>query len=107
MSDIAAIRAVVRDVRPQWIVNAAAHTAVDKAESERELATAINATAPGILAEEAAQCGAALVHYSTDYVFDGSGQRPWREDDATAPWVCTGKPSSMANDSSRRAGVRT
>lgn len=85
LSDIAAIRAVVRDVRPQWIVNAAAHTAVDKAESERELAAAINATAPGILAEEAAQCGAALVHYSTDYVFDGSGERPWREDDATGP----------------------
>ena len=67
------------------IVNAAAHTAVDKAESEPDLARAINATAPGVLAREAAACGAWLVHYSTDYVFSGEGSRPWTEDDPTGP----------------------
>ena len=75
----------VRRVAPQIIVNAAAHTAVDKAESEPDLARTINALAPAVLAEEAQKLGAWLVHYSTDYVFDGSGTRPWREDDATAP----------------------
>jgi dTDP-4-dehydrorhamnose reductase len=79
------IRAAVRAVQPTVIVNAAAYTAVDQAESEPELAFAINARAPGILAEEAARSGAALVHYSTDYVFDGSGTRPWRETDRPAP----------------------
>lgn len=75
----------VRDVAPQVIVNAAAHTAVDKAESEPELARAINALAPGMLAQEAQRLGAWLLHYSTDYVFDGEGERPWQEADATAP----------------------
>ena len=75
----------VRVVAPDIIVNAAAHTAVDKAESEPELARAINALAPGALAREASRSGAWLVHYSTDYVFDGSGERPWIETDAGAP----------------------
>jgi len=75
----------VLDVRPDVIVNAAAHTAVDKAESESDLAHAINAAAPGVLARAARQIGALLVHYSTDYVFDGSGAQPWREGDATGP----------------------
>ena len=75
----------VRAVRPDVIVNAAAHTAVDKAESEPELARALNALAPGVLAQEAAKIGALLVHYSTDYVFDGSGTRPWTETDTPAP----------------------
>lgn len=75
----------VRAVRPQLIVNAAAHTAVDRAESEPELAGQINATAPGVLAREAQALGAWLVHYSTDYVFDGSGQQPWTEADTPAP----------------------
>jgi dTDP-4-dehydrorhamnose reductase len=79
------LAATVRTVAPDVIVNAAAYTAVDKAESEPERARAINATAPSVLAREAAACGAWLVHYSTDYVFDGSGTRPWREDDATGP----------------------
>ena len=79
------IAATVRAVQPQLIVNAAAYTAVDQAESEPELARRIKAAAPAVLAREAAAGGALLVHYSTDYVFDGSGQRPWREDDATAP----------------------
>ena len=65
----------VRDVKPDIIVNAAAHTAVDKAESEPDLVRTLNATAPGLLAQEAQRLGAWLVHYSTDYVFDGSGSR--------------------------------
>jgi len=75
----------VRSVHPDVIVNAAAHTAVDKAESEPELARTINALAPEVLAREAAALGAWLVHYSTDYVFDGSGDTPWVETDATGP----------------------
>lgn len=80
-----ALRETVRAVRPDVIVNAAAYTAVDKAETEVELARTINATAPGVLAEEAAALGAWLVHYSTDYVFDGSGDMPRDEAAATAP----------------------
>jgi len=79
------MRETVRALRPDVIVNAAAHTAVDKAESEPEIARLLNATTPGVLAEEAARLGAWLVHYSTDYVFDGSGTRPWVETDAPAP----------------------
>ena len=75
----------VRSLAPQVIVNAAAHTAVDKAESEPELARLINATTVGELARQAQALGAWLVHYSTDYVFDGSGSRPWLEGDAPAP----------------------
>ena len=71
--------------RPDVIVNAAAHTAVDKAESETELARCLNAAAPAALAQAAAQVGAWLVHYSTDYVFNGQGQTPWREEDDTGP----------------------
>jgi dTDP-4-dehydrorhamnose reductase len=75
----------VRALRPDVIVNAAAHTAVDKAESEADLARTLNATAPAALAQAAAETGAWLVHYSSDYVFDGSGTRPWQEGDATGP----------------------
>ncbi len=75
----------VRDWRPDVIVNAAAHTAVDKAESEVGLARTLNASAPAALAQAAAETGAWLVHYSTDYVFDGTGDRPWQEGDATGP----------------------
>lgn len=75
----------IRAVNPNVIVNAAAHTAVDKAESEPDNARAINALAPAILAQEARRLDAWLVHYSTDYVFDGSGSKPWRETDTTGP----------------------
>ncbi len=75
----------VRTVKPDVIVNAAAHTAVDKAESELQLARTINALAPGVLAQEAQRADTWLIHYSTDYVFDGSGEKPWLETDATAP----------------------
>lgn len=85
LSNLAGLAQTVRDVAPDVIVNAAAYTAVDKAESEPALAHAINALAPGMLAQEAKRCGAWLVHYSTDYVFDGSGKQAWLEDDASAP----------------------
>ena len=75
----------VRDYRPDVIVNAAAHTAVDKAESEPELARCLNATAPAALAQAAAAIGAWLVHYSTDYVFNGQGEQPWQEGSDTGP----------------------
>ncbi|PUE51927.1 dTDP-4-dehydrorhamnose reductase [Limnohabitans parvus] len=75
----------VRDWRPDVIVNAAAHTAVDKAESESELARCLNVTAPAALAQAAAEIGAWLVHYSTDYVFNGEGDQAWQEGDATGP----------------------
>ncbi len=85
LTNLEGLAATVRQVQPQLIVNAAAYTAVDKAESEPELAALVNAQAPGVLARAAHAAGAWLVHYSTDYVFDGSGERPWREADATAP----------------------
>jgi dTDP-4-dehydrorhamnose reductase len=75
----------VLKVRPDVIVNAAAHTAVDKAESEPDFARKLNATSPGVVAAAAQQIGALMVHYSTDYVFNGSGSKPWKEDDATGP----------------------
>jgi dTDP-4-dehydrorhamnose reductase len=86
-----ALAGTVQAVRPDLIVNAAAHTAVDKAESEPALAQAINADAPGVLARSAAACGAWLVHYSTDYVFDGSGDQPRGEDAPTGPLSVYGR----------------
>lgn len=85
LSDLAGLRKTVQDLRPDVIVNAAAHTAVDKAESEPELARTLNALAPGALAQAAQSVGAWLLHYSTDYVFDGSGDKPWIETDGTGP----------------------
>ena len=85
LSDLEGLAATVRTLQPQVIVNAAAYTAVDKAESEPELARCINAEAPAVLAREAQACGALLVHYSTDYVFDGSGDQPWAEGAPTGP----------------------
>jgi dTDP-4-dehydrorhamnose reductase len=85
LANPAQIREVVRRFGPEVILNAAAYTAVDRAETERDLAIAINAIAPGILAEEAQQLGALLVHYSTDYVFDGAKDGPWQETDQPNP----------------------
>jgi dTDP-4-dehydrorhamnose reductase len=85
LSNLLGLAATVQAVRPDLIVNAAAHTAVDKAESEPELARTLNALAPGMLAQEAHKLGAWLVHYSTDYVFDGCGSQPWLETDTPAP----------------------
>jgi dTDP-4-dehydrorhamnose reductase len=85
------IRRTIRHLRPQIIVNAAAYTAVDEAEKEEALARAINADAPGVMAEEAKKIGAALVHYSTDYVFDGSKATPYDENDPPYPLNVYGK----------------
>lgn len=90
-ADPAGIADTVRTLRPDVIVNAAAHTAVDKAESEADLARTLNAVTPGVLAQEAARLGAWLIHYSTDYVFDGSGQRPWLETDQPSPLSVYGR----------------
>ena len=90
-SNPAGVADTVRLLKPDVIVNAAAHTAVDKAESEREFAELLNATSVAAIAKEAEALGAWLVHYSTDYVFDGSGERPWVESDETAPLTVYGE----------------
>lgn len=85
LQDPASIQKIIRNVGPGVIINCAAYTAVDKAESEREQAMAINGHAPGIMAQTAHEIGALMVHYSTDYVFNGQGNRPWQENEATDP----------------------
>ncbi|GLH45278.1 NAD(P)-dependent oxidoreductase [Pseudomonas atacamensis] len=85
LSNLESLRATIRQIKPDVIVNAAAYTAVDKAESETELADRVNGLASGVMAEEAASLGAWLVHYSTDYVFSGQGFTPWQETDPVAP----------------------
>ena len=102
LSDLEQIRSVVREIRPSVIVNATAYTAVDKAESEPELAHRINTQAPGNLAEEAARQGALLVHYSTDYVYDGAKTSPYLETDPTAPQSIYGQ-SKLAGEEAIRA----
>ena len=106
LSDADALARTVRVVAPDVIVNAAAYTAVDKAESEATLAAAVNAVAPGVLALEAARLGALLVHYSTDYVFDGSGVRPWAEGDATGPVSVYGRTKLDGEQAIAAAGGR-
>jgi len=97
LADADAIRRVVREVKPDLILNAAAYTAVDKAESEPALAMSINGMAPGILAEEAKRLGASIVHYSTDYVFDGTKAGPYIEEDAPNPVSVYGR-SKLAGE---------
>ncbi len=97
LSDAGAIRAAVREHRPDWIVNAGAYTAVDKAESEPALAQAVNGDAPTLLAQEADRLKARLLHYSTDYVFDGTSTRPYQEDDPTNPVSAYGR-SKLAGE---------
>ena len=96
----------VRAVDPDIIVNAAAHTAVDQAESEPELARTINALAPGVLAHEAKRSGAWLIHYSTDYVFDGSGDKPWLETAPTGPLSVYGKTKLEGEEAIRATGCQ-
>jgi len=96
----------LREARPDVIVNAAAYTAVDQAEGEPGLAQTVNADAPGLLAREAASLGAWLVHYSTDYVFDGAGTRPWREDDVTDPLNAYGRTKLEGEKLIRASGCR-
>ncbi|MDO5691919.1 MAG: dTDP-4-dehydrorhamnose reductase [Pseudomonadota bacterium] len=105
LSDLDGLAATVRAVQPEVIVNAAAYTAVDKAESESALAHRINVEAPGVLAREAKACGALLVHYSTDYVFDGSGDRPWPVDSATGPLNVYGATKLAGEQAIVQAGV--
>ena len=91
LADADALARTVREVKPVLILNAAAYTAVDDAESHEADAAAVNAKAPGVLAQEARACGALLVHYSTDYVFDGTKTEPYVEGDATAPMGVYGR----------------
>ena len=100
------VRETVRALRPDVIVNAAAHTAVDKAESEPEIARLLNATTPDVLAEEAARLGAWLIHYSTDYVFYGSGTRPWVQTDAPAPLSVYGATKLEGEQHIQQTGCR-
>ena len=106
LADPDALYKAVRAVAPQVIANAAAYTAVDLAETEPELADAVNAQAPAVLAGLARDFDAWLLHYSTDYVFDGSGQRPWREDDQTAPLNRYGRSKLAGEIAIRSSGCR-
>ena len=99
------IHRVIREIRPTLIVNAAAYTAVDLAEKEQSLAQAINAEAPAIMAEETKRIGAALIHYSTDYVFDGSKNSPYEETDPTNPINAYGKTKLAGEQAIRDSGV--
>jgi dTDP-4-dehydrorhamnose reductase len=100
------LAATVQTVRPQIIVNAAAHTAVDKCESEPDVARALNAESPAVLAREAQRLGAWLMHYSTDYVFDGSGTTPWVEDSPTGPLSVYGATKLEGEQAIRASGCR-
>ncbi len=105
LADPDSIRSVIRQVRPDLIVNAAAYTAVDKAESEPDLAMAINGVAPGIMAEEAKRLNAAMVHYSTDYIFDGTKTDPYSEADAPNPLNVYGRTKLAGERAVQAAGV--
>jgi dTDP-4-dehydrorhamnose reductase len=106
LADAPQLAASVRALLPGLIVNAAAYTAVDKAEAERDMAFAVNATAPRVLAEEAKRIGALLVHYSTDYVFDGTKPAPYVEDDATHPINVYGESKLAGEQAIARTGCR-
>ena len=99
------LRTVIRDIRPALIVNPAAYTAVDKAESEPDLAMTINGEAPGVLAKEAKRIGAALIHYSTDYVFNGERDGEYAEDDPTDPQNVYGRTKLAGEEAIAAAGV--
>jgi dTDP-4-dehydrorhamnose reductase len=101
-TDVSGLRQLVTETNPQVIVNAAAYTAVDKAETEKDLCRQINASGPGVLAEEAKKLNALLVHYSTDYIFDGTKQTPYVETDAPNPLGEYGK-AKLAGDEAVRA----
>lgn len=106
LSNLDQVREVIRAVKPTLIVNPAAYTAVDKAESEPELAMLINGEAPGVMAVEARKLGAALIHYSTDYVFDGSKASPYTEDDPTCPINVYGRSKLAGEQAIQAAGVK-
>lgn len=99
------LEGLVEEIAPDWVVNAAAYTAVDRAESEIDVAFRVNAESPGVLADACARRGAKLVHYSTDYVFPGNGTRPYREDDATSPLGVYGASKLAGEEAVRAAGA--
>jgi dTDP-4-dehydrorhamnose reductase len=105
LADLAQVRDVIRRIKPDLIINPAAYTAVDKAESEPDLAMRINGEAPGVMAEEARKIGAAMIHYSTDYVFDGSKPTPYTEDDPTCPVNVYGSTKLAGEEAIRAAGI--
>lgn len=105
LANLDQVRSVIRAVKPDLIVNPAAYTAVDRAESEPEIAMLINGEAPGVIAEEAKKIGAAMIHFSTDYVFDGASARPYLENDATGPINVYGKTKLAGEDAIRSVGV--
>ncbi|MBE0454308.1 MAG: dTDP-4-dehydrorhamnose reductase [Roseovarius sp.] len=96
---------LIRATAPDAVINAAAYTAVDRAEQDETLATTINGTAPGAMAAACAACGIPLVHVSTDYVFDGSGTVPWKPDDAPAPLGAYGRSKLQGEEAVRAAGA--
>lgn len=104
LSDPDACAALINELEPEMIINAAAYTAVDAAEDDEALATVINGAAPTAMAEAAQKIGAAFVHISTDYVFDGSGVAPWRETDATGPLGAYGRSKLAGEQGVQRAG---
>jgi dTDP-4-dehydrorhamnose reductase len=105
LTDLDALRAAIRRIRPNLIVNPAAYTAVDKAESEPELAMRLNRDAPAIMAEEGSKLGAAMIHYSTDYVFDGMKQGAYLEGDATNPLSVYGKTKLAGEQAVAATGI--
>ncbi|MDF3863365.1 dTDP-4-dehydrorhamnose reductase [Pseudomonas denitrificans (nom. rej.)] len=106
LEDLESLRALIQEQRPAIIVNAAAYTAVDKAETDQERAEQVNAKAVGLLARLAHEQDAWLVHYSTDYVFDGKGERPFREDHPTAPLNAYGRTKLAGEQAIRASGCR-
>ena len=107
LTDLDRLRLLVRQIGPSVIVNAAAYTAVDRAEAEPELAMRINGEAPGVLAQEAARLGALLIHYSTDYVFDGKKPAPYVESDPAAPLSVYGCSKLAGEEAIRAAGCKS
>lgn len=106
LADADALRALIRRVQPQFIINPAAYTAVDKAEEQADLAMAINGVAPGVMGEEAARLGASVVHYSTDYVFDGCQTEPYTETDTPRPLGAYGRSKLAGEIALQRATPR-
>lgn len=106
LSDPAACAAAIRDHRPDVVINAAAWTAVDKAEAEEAAATVVNGDAPGAMARACAELGIPFVHISTDYVFDGAGERPWQPDDPVAPLGAYGRSKLAGEEAVRASGAR-
>lgn len=105
LANLDQVRDVIRSIKPDLIINPAAYTAVDKAESEPELAMRINGEAPGVMAQEAKKLGAAMIHYSTDYVFDGTKTTPYTEDDPTCPINVYGATKLAGEQAIQAAGI--